>query len=169
MPSRFCHTCNRECHFQCIHRPSDVLQLSRPPNAPPLPCVALHTERLLPNIRKQVVTSTKAARGFACRARLIRSSGSIRHRRSTAPSTKIIVLGNGRCTPSRTFRLCVRRGSCHLRRLSRCRRSPCVRTTPCIHVGEPGEGRSRCWSSSRCARGLRSNWLRQIERRVQRR
>jgi hypothetical protein len=88
---------------------------------------------LLPYVRKQVIaSSSKSSRRLRRRGRMRCSSCSC-CRRSAAPTTKVIVLSNCRCTPTRTLR----RGMCG----SRChgwltwrRRSPHIVATPCIHV-----------------------------------
>lgn len=68
---------------------------------------------LLPDIRKQIIASSKTARGLGRRVRVRVGVGSGMARgswRSAAPATKVVVLGNLWSTPARALRSGMRSG-----------------------------------------------------------
>jgi len=107
------------------------------------------TEPLLPNVRKQIITPKPPTlrRAPTLLVRRLRARRRRLRRRGTTPPSKIVILRNRRRAPPRTLRLRVvprhrtRRNCSSLRggrrrRSSGSRRRPCIRATPCIHVGE---------------------------------
>lgn len=108
--------------------------------------------RLLPDVREQVVVSSKPT------SRLARTRCSIRRRsrrRSTAPPSKIIVT-----SPPRALRWHMRRRRRRSSRRRRRARRPRIVASPCIHVSIVNSGLGRLRGRSR---------LGQVERRRRRR